>query len=369
MTTSRQLQQQQERPLLFFTFFRRGHPFTFSTETVLDCIVTGCTVLIEKAVLLLGPLLIAFASVIIAGLSWTFFTIMVPMMQRYYQQQQQQQQQDQQHYSSWYGTLMIGAHIALVLLLLMEIIFNYFMCVTTRNNHKGIAYQNVVRELAEVTGFIYPETPQEVIQFRHDFNDKMMIRMRRRQQQQQQQQQQPQQTQQQQTQHILAVEEGRIHNDSVVSGATVAMPSTPRNGLSMTLDHGLSTTTKTTTINSTLTDNPAITQRKTKSQTCKTKSPPPQQQRSSPISSSSSTSPTVVVRNWMFMAPDEWGFCTRSNQPKPPRSHYDHVSKTLVLCLDHYCPWMFNAIGYFNYRYFCNFLFFVELAMIYGATI
>jgi hypothetical protein len=28
-----------------------------------------------------------------------------------------------------------------------------------------------------------------------------------------------------------------------------------------------------------------------------------------------------------------------------------------------------SLVGYFNYRYFCNFLFFVELAMIYGASI
>merc|ERR1712194_716532 len=86
-------------------------------------------------------------------------------------------------------------------------------------------------------------------------------------------------------------------------------------------------------------------------------------------SRSDGTAPNAPIRSWMLMAPDEWGYCQRTNQPKPPRSHYDHVSKTLVLCLDHYCPWMFNAIGYFNYRYFVNFLVFVFTAMMYGALI
>jgi DHHC palmitoyltransferase len=48
-------------------------------------------------------------------------------------------------------------------------------------------------------------------------------------------------------------------------------------------------------------------------------------------------------RAWMLQGPFEWGYCTHSNQAKPPRSHYDHVVKALVLNLDHYCPWMFNA--------------------------
>merc|ERR1719361_3417002 len=35
--------------------------------------------------------------------------------------------------------------------------------------------------------------------------------------------------------------------------------------------------------------------------------------------------------------------------------------------MDHYCPWMFNTIGYFNYRYFCNFLLYVFIATVYGT--
>jgi len=69
------------------------------------------------------------------------------------------------------------------------------------------------------------------------------------------------------------------------------------------------------------------------------------------------------------MGAQEWGYCRRSNQPKPPRSHYDHVTRTLVLNMDHFCPWMFNTVGYFNYRYFCTFLIYVNLGMFYGALL
>lgn len=75
------------------------------------------------------------------------------------------------------------------------------------------------------------------------------------------------------------------------------------------------------------------------------------------------------VRGWMFMGPYEWGYCSSSNQPKPPRSHYDHVTRSLVLNLDHYCPWMFNAVGYFNYRYFLNFLIYIVVGMTYGTAL
>ena len=43
-------------------------------------------------------------------------------------------------------------------------------------------------------------------------------------------------------------------------------------------------------------------------------------------------------RSWMWLGPNEWSYCERSGLPKPPRSHYDHVTKGLVLNMDHYCP-------------------------------
>ena len=69
--------------------------------------------------------------------------------------------------------------------------------------------------------------------------------------------------------------------------------------------------------------------------------------------------------NWTLQGAREWGFCANSNQPKPPRAHFDYVTRSLVLNMDHYCPWMFNTVGYFNYRYFVSFLIHVMLAMVY----
>ena len=79
--------------------------------------------------------------------------------------------------------------------------------------------------------------------------------------------------------------------------------------------------------------------------------------------------PLPRIHNWQLLSPTEWSYCRYSHQPKPPRSHYDHVTKSLILNMDHYCPWMFNCIGYFNYRYFFNFLWFVVAALFYGAVI
>lgn len=99
-------------------------------------------------------------------------------------------------------------------------------------------------------------------------------------------------------------------------------------------------------------------------------------------------SSNAPLRPWMLQGPFEWGYCGRTNQAKPPRSHYDHVTKVLVLNLDHYCPWMFNAsksgvfaclvrhrcslsptVGYFNYRYFVTFLIYIFVGMVYGTSV
>ncbi|KAA0171240.1 hypothetical protein FNF27_06359 [Cafeteria roenbergensis] len=59
----------------------------------------------------------------------------------------------------------------------------------------------------------------------------------------------------------------------------------------------------------------------------------------------------------------------RTGRWKPPRSHYDHVSGKVVLRFDHYCPWVWNAIGHFNYRYFIGFLVYMFAGCIYFAVL
>ena len=81
-----------------------------------------------------------------------------------------------------------------------------------------------------------------------------------------------------------------------------------------------------------------------------------------------SPAPLPRLHHWQLLSPVEWGHCRHSSRPKPPRAHYDHVTKSLVLNMDHYCPWMFNCVGYFNYPYFFNFLWFVTTALWYGTA-
>jgi len=77
----------------------------------------------------------------------------------------------------------------------------------------------------------------------------------------------------------------------------------------------------------------------------------------------------LSTASWVDRGPYEWGYCKRSYAPKAPRSHYDHVTKSLVLNMDHYCPWMFNVVGFANYRYFILFLLWICVACLYGIGI
>ncbi|KAJ8599185.1 hypothetical protein CTAYLR_007521 [Chrysophaeum taylorii] len=76
-----------------------------------------------------------------------------------------------------------------------------------------------------------------------------------------------------------------------------------------------------------------------------------------------------VHQSWMDRGPFEWGYCKYTHSPKAPRSHYDHVTKKLVLNMDHYCPWMFNVVGYGNYRFFLLFLWWVTVSAVYGVAL
>jgi palmitoyltransferase len=51
-------------------------------------------------------------------------------------------------------------------------------------------------------------------------------------------------------------------------------------------------------------------------------------------------------KHWTQLSANEWTTCRNTGMLKPPRAHYDHVTKRLVLNMDHYCPWMANTVGY-----------------------
>lgn len=57
--------------------------------------------------------------------------------------------------------------------------------------------------------------------------------------------------------------------------------------------------------------------------------------------------------------------CGRCDGYKPPGSHHDRVSNRCVSRMDHFCPWMNNAIGIKNQKNFILFLIYTDLASIY----
>ena len=302
--------------------------FSFS-DNIIDSSISIFTMCVERVILLLGPVLICFASAIISGLSWTFFSIYLPMMQR--------SLVDASPVRRW---IEIGINITFVVFILIEIIFNYYMCVTTRNT--GPSFNKVVLELAESTNFDYPSTPQDVSRFRRDFNDKMMQRMRRRQAREAEQRQQQQLLQQQQQRSTSKCCENKNCIEFNQTSASVTRSNKNRentNTIAIVAASSSSSVINPTTVNISDNGSEKVTLRKTTRQ---------QQQSScnNGNSSNANVTPATQIRSWMIMTPDEWGFCQRTNQPKPPRSHFDHVSKTLVLCMDHYCPWMFNVSKY-----------------------
>jgi hypothetical protein len=298
-----------------------GRRFSFTMDNALDFFISWCATFAETFILFLGPVLICFASAIISGLSWVFFAIYLPMMQF---------DLNQKDASSLRRFVEIGLNVGFVIFILTEIIFNYFMCVATRNTGPKSSYDTVVRELAESTNLEYPQTPQEVARFRRDFNDKVTIRIRRR-------------------RAREAEEIERQHSHSRCCDADGGCSSNPSSANTIIASGATGTTSALSTTAHDVEMVPAdssggntptgenITLRKNTRQ---------QKSTSKNRKGSGGTAPNAPIRSWMLMASDEWGYCNKTNQPKPPRSHYDHVSKSLVLCLDHYCPWMFNASKY-----------------------
>jgi len=55
-------------------------------------------------------------------------------------------------------------------------------------------------------------------------------------------------------------------------------------------------------------------------------------------------------------------WCSRCQQPKPPRVHHCHICQQCVLRMDHHCPWLNNCVGLHNHKYFLGFTFFLALA-------
>ncbi|KAH9947138.1 zf-DHHC-domain-containing protein [Amylocystis lapponica] len=65
-------------------------------------------------------------------------------------------------------------------------------------------------------------------------------------------------------------------------------------------------------------------------------------------------------------------YCRTCQTYKPPRAHHCKQCKrsveSLILSVDHHCPWVNNCIGHFNYGHFIRFLFYVDVACTYHTV-
>jgi palmitoyltransferase len=267
-------------PRRVFQFHHLQFQVPTSCADASDWIQDVATLFLEKIAYFMGPLLIMLALCIVSLLTYTFVTILVPMMLHAYSDH------------LFWGYVVVSLHSATVIFFLFQILFNYYCCVMAQ--HDGAEYQKVVRELAVQTAFDYPESPAQLAQYQQDFHDKLVIRIQRRRERAAELQRRKEQngSQDLESQHVASP----ISLAASKQDETVAAP-VSSNGATDAAERSLSSIPP----------------------------PPPQ------------------LRTWMLLGPFEWGYCQKTQQPKPPRSHYDHVTKLLVLNLDHYCPWMFNS--------------------------
>mmetsp|Transcript_11715 Transcript_11715/g.11350 ORF Transcript_11715/g.11350 Transcript_11715/m.11350 type:complete len:345 (+) Transcript_11715:449-1483(+) len=76
------------------------------------------------------------------------------------------------------------------------------------------------------------------------------------------------------------------------------------------------------------------------------------------------------IKSRLDLAPAvSYRYCRECRAIKPPRAHHCSISGKCILHMDHYCPWMNNCIGYYNYRYFILFLIWLFLGAVYVISI
>lgn len=65
---------------------------------------------------------------------------------------------------------------------------------------------------------------------------------------------------------------------------------------------------------------------------------------------------------------EQYRLCPKTNTYRPPRSHFDSITRRVVLNMDHFCPWVCNTVGYFNRKFFILFLCYTVLTTAYAVV-
>jgi len=240
-----------------------------------------------------------------------------------------------------YFTIQAILHESYVLFIIFNILFNYFACVTTRN-FPGTKYENVVRELADATGFDYPDTVEGHEHWKMQFHQQLTgqrlvlrdINMER---------------------HRPFAKDSNDGTNSTninnsTSGNDCQKPCYGDNGTisqvgndtcsSRDIPMGYSSSSQINNESTTTMKPQIISNTNNLIQPSLLQSP-----RSSPLSITTPTPPQNLSREYVrtIIGPHDWSYCTRSRLAKPPRSHFDQVTRGLILNMDHFCPWMFNV--------------------------
>jgi DHHC palmitoyltransferase len=63
----------------------------------------------------------------------------------------------------------------------------------------------------------------------------------------------------------------------------------------------------------------------------------------------------------------EVSFCKKCEMNRPFKAHHCSTCQTCILKMDHHCPWIANCVGFFNQKYFYQFLFYATVGDFFGA--
>jgi hypothetical protein len=212
-------------------------------------------------------LLLCLALGIVSGLCFEFWTLILPLICPV------------PYTVGWF------LNVGTVAFLLINVLFNYFKCVTT--SHHGRSYDIVLQELAAATGFDYPQTADDMMRFERRHEQRMM----------------------------------EIHRGAGGRQGTAFAAVVPQGDGGLAPVNDSDDAAKEGDIGDL--ENGTKQQELPQSQQLNNQQPNQDQGQPKPPPA------------WTLFTPQEWSYDKRTKGPKPPRAHYDAVTRGLVLNMDH----------------------------------